>query len=139
MPRHEVLREQLGEGGRAARRRRRDGGPSDGAPLAIVGAPIPVTVALEDVEEGAGVEAVPSEPEEEGPEDDEGGAMAAEGNRAASVVESTNARALDEGPPQRLEMPPTMWTVPDPAKSMTQLPRRRLLCVGLAHLSLDQN
>ena len=81
MPRHEVLPEQ-----------HRDGGPSDGAPLAVVRAPAPFTVALEDVEEGAGVEVVPSEQEEEGYEDDEGGAVAAEGDRAAGVVEVTDAR-----------------------------------------------
>ena len=61
-----MLPKQRGEGGRAACQRRRDDGPSNGDPLALVGAPIPFAIALVDVEE-AGVEAVPSEPEEEGP------------------------------------------------------------------------
>ncbi|GJN02377.1 hypothetical protein PR202_ga19720 [Eleusine coracana subsp. coracana] len=92
------LPEERGERGDAAGERGGDGRAAHGGPLPVDAAR--GTVRLEDGVEGARVEAVPSEPQEERAEHDERRAVALERHGAAGVVEPSDAWALDERAPE---------------------------------------
>ncbi|CAL5031088.1 unnamed protein product [Urochloa decumbens] len=94
----EALPEQRGERGDAAGERGGHGGAAHRRPLPV-DAP-GRAVRLEDGGEGARVEAVPSEPQEESAEHDERRAVALERHGPARVVEAPDAWALDERAPE---------------------------------------
>ena len=90
------LAKESSESGDALGESHGDGGLAHGSPLAVVATG---AIRVEDLGEGARIEPVPAEPEEESVEDNEGCAVAAKRDGAAEMVELANSGAFDEGAP----------------------------------------